>query len=221
MAKITGKARNIYRHMMVTYPSLYTCPLDVSCFIFSLKGGHGYDWAGSGQLVETLPRIKKEGNPVQDEIDRRKKQRIKTVTGGLKSLYTSDDLSNEANVIKYEFVLKNMKRILDAGPLCTFFEKHPYRFQGMLNHNINTVALSLRFPDNIQPEWAIIVDDFLGWWNVNIAQCYLFLDRKDRNDAIKHWPEDIRNGYKLVLKAHNRIRKIRYPGRPTGIWDGT
>lgn len=169
--------------------------LKVSCHLFT-SVGNGSEWVGGELCFRNMSDwYELRQNPVREE-DRGKDY--------IRDLNNSDDVSHEAYLIKRQYVMANIDRILDSTVTSTIFEGSDV-VHGHYERNPSTdYAKSVVFPDDIKLDWAEAVYNFNGWWLTNLRRIY----GVGHNGETDFWPDHIKKAYEEILLAQKRAFKI-------------
>lgn len=186
--------RETYRFMLMRYPSLYRCPLDVSCQLFCSAGG-GFRWHTDGAIRSIDTGAGGPPIPLTDHS-----LELPPELGQLKAMRS---LEYQAKLLERKFIVENMEQVLDSGPTACFFNtgvrKGPYVFEGICLE----YAAALNFPANIQKEWAACILEFLGWWILNLRMGYGL--GSIRATELDFWPENGKLAHQAMLDAKKRL----------------
>lgn len=180
--------KETYRHLLTVYPTLFSCPLDVSCHLFCLIG-NGYEWK-NGELINVCG-----GREAFEGF-----RKIEPCFS--EDLNTMWRLQEEAQEIKYKFILDNMEDVLKC-PISTSFFDHSRRAGYYETKPCVKYSRAVNFPDDITEDWAVAVKDFLNWWLLNLNQHYMVGPELNTS----HWPKEITESYNVILEARNKIQK--------------
>lgn len=200
MTQLRHDVREIYRYALLNYPRLYDCPLDVSCHLFT-SIGNGFEWTEDGRLEHCYPR----GGYKRPEKEL--ETNIPTCLIGLRVGYM---LTDQAYQLKLKFIQDNMEFVLDSGPVTSFFQQDYYRRSYYVSEGIcykETKAIAFSFPDNIQPQWAETLLEFMGWWIVSLRHIYHVGEREDEGKW-RWWPEDTLKAYLYMVEVKERLQLI-------------
>lgn len=188
------KVKDVYRNMLLRYPTLYKCPLDVSCHLFTSIGG-GFEWV-NGELEEVCCGFKTEFKGFKNYSKYNNDEYYKVLNNGYQLEY-------EANNLMYDFIKNNIDKVLECKVTTSFFQ--PYIRHGYYEINPCTnYSKCVIFPDNITPEWASAVQHFLSWWILNLRHHY-HVGLGSVKTEREHWPKDINEAYDKLIDAKNRI----------------
>lgn len=192
--------REIYRYALLRYPTLYDCPLDVSCHLFTSIGG-GFEWTEDGRLDYSCPRGNYERPEKEPETD------IPSCLIGLRVGYM---LEEQARQLKIKFIRDNLEFVLDSGPVTSFFQQGYMRRRHYVGEGIcyeGVKAIAFRFPDNIQPQWAETLLEFMGWWVVSLRHLHHVGEREDEGKWA-WWPKDTLKAYHCMVELKERLHVI-------------
>lgn len=176
--------KQIYRQALLNYPEQYNCPLDVSIHLFC-RIGNGYYWEADGTVASFYSlTVKKYAFSEMPKYSN-------------KELNISMQLERDASIAKYNFVQKNINKILKSDFTKPYFSsdrRHGYQITDSISDD---TALAFTFPKKITKEWAVVLNEFLDWWTDNI-RC--FYDEKP-------WPRNISKAYKNIEEQRTRLAK--------------
>lgn len=151
--------------------------LEVSCHLFATTG-NGSSWIDGELCFRRTDSYELERNPVK----------------------ANNDCEHEARLIKRQFVLKNIERILDSKiDSITFEDSNVVRSH--YESNPGNYARSIDFPDNIKPDWAQAVFDFNNWWLYNLNCIH-------GADSIDLWSAHLKKVHETIIQAKKRAFKI-------------
>jgi hypothetical protein len=189
--------RETYRNYLLRGYS--TSPLDASIQFFATIGG-GMEWDENGDLVY-LDRFR-DDSPIEPKT-------FVPSTSTFEDLNTMWRLENDTRRIKYEWVQANIDDVLKGKWVASYFQHERRHSAYVVEHISPEYAKAFIFPDNIQPDWAEALAQFLDWWRVNL-RCVWGVDHKGRTDF---WTPEQKVSEKAIQDAIERLYEIRH-GEP-------
>jgi hypothetical protein len=193
-----NSVKETYRYALLQYPSLFDCPLDVSCHLFACIG-NGYEWDDDGNLVCDYYEENRNPEPKPPALHENE---------WMSSLNAMYELKYKADMLKYNFTKDNIEQILESPIDASFYDmgqRHGY----YETKPCVSYARALNFPDNVNPDWAKAIERFLGWWLVNLNHHYRVGHKGERT----HWPAEIEVSRQSIVEAQKRIYPFANDGR--------
>lgn len=169
--------------------------LKISCHLFT-ETGNGGEWI-DGELCfsKMSDWYELRENPVKPE--NRNKDYLRELNNGY-------DLNHEAYLMKRQFVIDNIERILDSPIDSVIFEESDVVRSHYASNPHTEYAKCIVFPDDIKPDWAKVVLAFNQWWLTNLN----FVYGVDSYGNTNFWPNHIKEARLVIDEARKRAFKI-------------
>lgn len=212
--------REIVRHSLINYPSLYDSgPVKVLDHLFAVIG-NGFEWDENGELsridygdpeVATVDYSDIE-NHEQYLAERRARYAKYGPCEAMEKLARGHDLEMSAARAKRDWLAANLDAILDAPLTKLYF---PGSRTSYVTQNISTTyAKAFTFPDNITKEWAELLFAYLSDWLPLLAQTYGPQTNMDKAwDDTPWWPENAIEGRAAIVAAQHRLWPLYHDGQ--------
>lgn len=206
-----GDVREVYRLALTLSADSFDCPLDFSIHLFS-GIGNAYEWTEDGRLesIRTPAELRawaaRPKSQARDDNTLASYNIPRRITQALKE---------EASKLKHAFMLENIERILDSGPTTSHFTQDYTRDSYYLTEGIcweHTKCIAFDYPENIQPQWAETLLEFVDWW----IMCLRYTYRVGKEGEIgSWWPEHILKAYEALCGLSKRLNeKVYGPPNP-------
>lgn len=185
------KLRDIAKYMMFTYPLSYSSMLEVFSNIFLLNGGSFY-WNKDGEM------------DISDEDIVEIPEKIDLSAFGYKNGNDTLHLRDQALALKAQFIQVHFDELFDSYSIGDMFSisdmfsssqrsmtsrMDTFRI-GVLDFNNKSNLFS--YPDNITKEYGDAIIKFINHWHVALNYKYGISNQTNFDEAIAHWPNDIK-----------------------------
>lgn len=178
-----------YRHYLLN--GYGTSPLDASIQFFAVTG-NGMEWT-NGDLVPSYDVSK-----------------VRSFDDYYKATFIDDNLNikckleNEARLIKYHWVQKNIEDILTCPVDTSFFQRDSRRNHYVLNV-CEAYAEAFNFPDDIQSDWGEALLCFLDWWATQLRMAW----RVGYGGTTDHWTPSQLKAAEVIHNSKKRLFKLQ------------
>ncbi len=199
------------KYGMLRYPTLFPNPVNVLEHLFCVIG-NGYEWI-DGELVDRFDRV--EGTdkttepltmkyPEEEEVE----SDLAAFAKYMEKLHTERRLQGLAQRMQMEFVDKHIDEIIEASSTAVYFGSGPRGYYFLKGISIK-YSHGINFPDDIKPDWAEGLYEFLEYWLQNLSTEY---GPPSKDGDVSHWPADIQEARKALLETRERLHPIVYNG---------
>lgn len=203
-----------YRHLMSSalrqHPTLYSEPLDVT--VEMLGSGGNYHWDKEGLLQPSYPDSNDDTRMHYADLDQDQARIDEDRTESIEclaSLIGSRQLALSAERQRRRLLDENMEVVLNGNPTATYFRK-TFEFGSSIrnlvvaNTRLNVDTRFLYFPDNIDPQWGRVVQEFHDWLLLRMNNQF----GVSISGSIEHWPQNAQVQAQKVQLARERLHPL-------------
>lgn len=212
--------------LLLSSPSIFKSPLHIAVHLFAVPD-NGYEWR-NGELVATSS-----SEPMPTHIDmsdleelragyedQKAKNEARSAIPGTSEL--SRALASErviglkghllevaAEQSVRQFINDNIEEISQA-PITTDFGRRGIGDYFLTRAISLEGAKGIAFPDDIQPDWAQALWNFLRWWEVRIGATHTAesIPADKGEPRYTHWPEVARDAFVMIRNERKRVDSI-------------
>lgn len=201
--------KEMVKGLMLSYPLSDPTPLHAAACLFTSSIHHNA-WVNGELVCDYEDQLRRDGIDLSDL-----EGRLAADTQALAELpddhsmrpfYATRILESQHAIHWRRFVLEHIDT-LASGP-CTAQFNHPEPQTGILRDISDVRSLvAFNFPDDIRPDWANALRDFLVWWQTRLNLTYIpYTNGEDTLPT--WWPSDAKRAFLAIREALVRLHFV-------------